>query len=174
MTAVRRATPADAEELVRLRKIMLDAMRPSDDVEWQPYTAKTLRSHLADEAGPLAVFVVDAPDAQDASDAADTPDPLGTPAVAPGTLAACATGTINLSLGGPGNPEGTSGHVFNVCTDPAYRRRGYSRACMDALLAWFGERDIRRIDLHASPEGEPLYTSLGFVRTPAPAMRLTL
>ncbi|MGD6745696.1 GNAT family N-acetyltransferase [Streptomyces sp. BH106] len=155
MTAVRRATPADAEELVRLRKIMLDSMRPSDDVEWQPYTARVLRSHLADEGGPLAVFVVEAPDA-------------------PGTLAACATGTINLSLGGPGNPEGTSGHVFNVCTDPAHRRRGYSRGCMEALLAWFKERDVRRIDLHASTEGEPLYSSLGFARTPAPAMRLTL
>ncbi|WP_306320792.1 MULTISPECIES: GNAT family N-acetyltransferase [unclassified Streptomyces] len=155
MTVVRRATPADAEELVRLRKIMLDAMRPSDDVEWQPHAAKTLRSHLADGGGPLAVFVVDAPDV-------------------PGTLAACATGTINLSLGSPGNPEGTSGHVFNVCTDPAYRRRGYSRACMEALLAWFEEREVRRVDLHASTEGEPLYSSLGFARTPAPAMRLTL
>ncbi|MFZ3570757.1 GNAT family N-acetyltransferase [Streptomyces sp. BH097] len=155
MTAVRRATPADAEELVRLRKIMLDAMRPSDDVEWQPYTAKTLRSQLAVAESPLAVFVVEAPDV-------------------PGRLAACATGTINLSLGGPGNPEGTAGHVFNVCTDPAYRRRGYSRACMDALLAWFKERGVRRVDLHASAEGEPLYSALGFARTPAPAMRLTL
>ncbi|MGY0486763.1 GNAT family N-acetyltransferase [Streptomyces sp. WG-D5] len=155
MTVVHRAAPADAEELVRLRKIMLDSMGPSDDVAWQAHTAQALRSHLADGEGPLAVFVVEAPDA-------------------PGTLAACATGTVGLSLGSPGNPEGTSGRVFNVCTDPGYRRRGYSRACMEALLAWFGERDVRRVDLHASVEGEPLYSSLGFVRTPAPAMRLAL
>lgn len=45
---------------------------------------------------------------------------------------------------------------------------------MEALLDWFRERGVRRVDLRASEEGEPLYASLGFVRTPDPAMRLTL
>ncbi|MCQ4207252.1 MULTISPECIES: GNAT family N-acetyltransferase [Streptomyces] len=155
MPLVRRAVPEDAEELTRLRKIMLDAMRPSDDVRWQPATVAALRSHLAAADGELTAFVVDAPDGA-------------------GTLAACATGAIDHSLGSPGNPAGTAGHVFNVCTDPDHRRRGYSRACMEALLDWFRERDVHRVDLHATAEGEPLYASLGFARTPAPAMRLTL
>lgn len=89
-------------------------------------------------------------------------------------LAACAVGVVEHRLGSPENPAGTTGHVFSVATDPAMRRRGYSRACMRALLGWYEERGVRRIDLHASPEGEPLYASLGFARTPAPAMRLTL
>ncbi|WP_416069644.1 hypothetical protein [Streptomyces sp. AK02-01A] len=32
---------------------------------------------------------------------------------------------------------------------------------------------LRKNDLHASREGEPLYASLGFARTPDPSMRLT-
>ncbi|WP_338696144.1 GNAT family N-acetyltransferase [Streptomyces sp. Q6] len=155
MTPVRRAVPGDADELVRLRKIMLDSMSPSADVAWQPATADALRRHLADPAGELTAFVVDDPDV-------------------PGSLAACATGALHHGLGSPGNPLGTSGHVFNVCTGPGHRRRGYSRACMEALLDWFRERGVRWIDLHATEAGEPLYASLGFARTPAPSMRLTL
>ncbi|MET9494564.1 GNAT family N-acetyltransferase [Streptomyces sp. NPDC006552] len=152
---VRRAVPEDAAELVRLRKIMLDSMSPSADVSWQPGTVAALRAHLADPGGELTAFVIDAPGAD-------------------GRLAACASGAIHHGLGSPGNPAGTSGHVFNVCTDPEYRRRGFSRACVEALLDWYREREVHRIDLHATAEGEPLYTSLGFARTPAPAMRLTL
>ncbi|MBO1333065.1 GNAT family N-acetyltransferase [Streptomyces sp. VRA16 Mangrove soil] len=155
MKPARRAVPEDAEELVRLRKIMLDSMSPSDDVDWQQPTLEALRCHLADPDGELTAFVVE--------------DPSGS-----GGLAACATGVIQRSLGSPGNPYGTTGHVFNVCTDPGHRRRGYSRACMEALLAWYKEHDVRRVDLHATATGEPLYASLGFTRTPAPAMRVTL
>ncbi|MZD10119.1 GNAT family N-acetyltransferase [Streptomyces sp. SID5785] len=155
MSAARRAVPGDAEELVRLRKVMLDAMSPSDDVRWQPLTAETLRARLADPDGELTAFVVDAPDGR------------------PG-LAACAAGTVNHSLGSPGNPTGTSGHVFNVCTDPVHRRRGYSRACVEALLDWYRAHGVARVDLFATAAGEPLYAALGFERTPAPSMRLTL
>ncbi|MFF7200572.1 GNAT family N-acetyltransferase [Streptomyces sp. NPDC008141] len=153
MTAARRATPEDALELVRLRKVMQDSCHgPNPDVSWQPAAVATLRARLAEPDGDLTAFVVDRP----------------------GGLAACAVGTIEHRLGGPGNPHGVSGYVFSVATDPDMRRRGHSRACMEALLAWFEERGVRKIDLRASSEGEPLYTSLGFARTPDPAMRLTL
>ncbi|MEJ8634828.1 GNAT family N-acetyltransferase [Streptomyces sp. NPDC006475] len=153
MTAARRATPEDALELVRLRKVMQDSCHgPNPDVSWQPAAVATLRARLADPDGDLTAFVVDRP----------------------GGLAACAVGIIEYRLGGPGNPQGVSGYVFSVATDPDMRRRGHSRACMEALLAWFEKRGVRKIDLRASSEGEPLYTSLGFARTPDPAMRLTL
>ncbi|MEU4499397.1 GNAT family N-acetyltransferase [Streptomyces sp. NPDC023998] len=153
MSLARRATPEDAEELVRLRKVMQDSyLGPDPDVSWQIAAVATLRKKLADPDADLTAFVVERP----------------------GGLAACAVGTIEYRLGGPGNPHGTSGYVFSVATDPDRRRRGHSRACMEALLAWFRERGVHRIDLRASPDGEPLYASLGFVRTPDPAMRLTL
>jgi GNAT superfamily N-acetyltransferase len=154
MSISRRAAPADAEELVRLRKVMADSVAgPNPDVSWQPAAAATLRDRLADPAGSLTAFVVDRPG---------------------GGLAACAVGTIEHRLGGPGNPDGTCGYVFSVATDEDMRRRGYSRACMEGLLGWFRERGIRKVDLRASADGEPLYASLGFVRTPDPAMRLSL
>ncbi|MGW2559828.1 GNAT family N-acetyltransferase [Streptomyces sp. NPDC001514] len=154
MSLARRARPDDAEELVRLRTVMHDSLAaaPNPDTSWQPAAVETLRKRLMDPDGDLAACVVERP----------------------GGLAACAVGTIEYRLGGPGNPAGTTGYVFSVATDPDQRRRGYSRACMEGLLAWFQERGVRRIDLRASREGEPLYTSLGFVRTPDPAMRLTL
>ncbi|MCX4551321.1 GNAT family N-acetyltransferase [Streptomyces sp. NBC_01387] len=155
MSTIRRATPDDASELVRLRKIMQDSLSPAPDpdVSWQPAAVETLRKRLADPTGDLTAFVVDRPD---------------------GGLAACVVGTIEYRLGGPGNPHGTSGYVFSVATDEDMRRRGFSRGCMEALLGWFRERGVPKVDLRASSDGEPLYTSLGFVRTPDPAMRLTL
>ncbi|MEV8564516.1 GNAT family N-acetyltransferase [Streptomyces sp. NPDC051322] len=156
MSLARRATPDDAAELVRLRTIMLDSMagKPSPDTGWQPAAVETLRAKLADPSGDLTAFVADRPDG--------------------GGLASCVVGTIEYRLGGPRNPNGVSGYVFSVATDPDMRRRGLSRACMKALLDWFRERGVRKIDLRASPAGLPLYASLGFVRTPDPAMRLTL
>ncbi|MGW7362730.1 GNAT family N-acetyltransferase [Streptomyces sp. NPDC054841] len=154
MSLARPAAPGDAEELVRLRTVMHDSLSvtPNPDTSWQPAAVETLRKRLADPDGTLTAFVVDRP----------------------GGLAACAVGTIEYRLGGPGNPTGATGYVFSVATDPGHRRRGYSRACMEGLLGWFEERGVSRVDLRASPEGEPLYASLGFARTPDPAMRLTL
>jgi hypothetical protein len=42
---------------------------------------------------------------------------------------------------------------------------------MQALLDWFAGNGISAIELRASAEGEPLYASLGFVRTSDPSMR---
>jgi GNAT superfamily N-acetyltransferase len=61
-----------------------------------------------------------------------------------------------------------------VATDAAYRRRGFSKACMTALLQWFAERGVHSIDLRASADGRPLYEALGFRVTRDPAMRLAL
>ncbi|MDQ8701224.1 GNAT family N-acetyltransferase [Streptomyces sp. LHD-70] len=156
MSDARRATPRDAEELVRLRRIMLDSLRPSDDhAGWRPLSVRRLRAALADPDGDLMATVVDDP-------------------ALPGRLAACATGKIEHRLGSPENPNGRIGYVFNVCTDPSQRRRGHSRSCMETLLDGYRERGIRKIDLTSSPEAEQLYASLGFRRIPEPAMRLLL
>jgi GNAT superfamily N-acetyltransferase len=158
MTA-RQATPADADELVRLRAVMLRTMTrpatsPGWNDDWREQARLTLERHLAEAAPAMTAFVVDRPD---------------------GTgLAACVLGTVDHRLGGPANPTGRVGYVFSVATDPDMRRRGYSRACMTALLDWYREQGISKIDLRASPDGEPLYRSLGFARTKDPSMRLDL
>ena len=156
MTNARLATAADAAELVRLRCILFAAMQSHqpDVGEWQQQTQKVLERRLTELEPTLVAFVVQQP---------DTPD----------RLAACAVGTVEERLGGPDNPSGLTGYIFNVATDPAHRRRGYSRRCTTALIDWYRERGITTIDLRATPPAEPLYRSLGFVRTD-PLMRLHL
>ncbi|RCG29971.1 GNAT family N-acetyltransferase [Sphaerisporangium album] len=157
MVEVRRAVVDDAWELVRLRGVMLAAVTGVAPAPgpWREVAAGSLRTRLADPDGMLTAFVIDKPDR-------------------PGELAACAVGAIDCRLGGPDNPSGDVGCVFNVATDPGYRRRGYSRACVEALLRWYRGRGVAWVDLRASPEGEPLYRALGFVPLSSPAMRLTM
>jgi hypothetical protein len=45
---------------------------------------------------------------------------------------------------------------------PQQSRRGYGRDVFGALLDWFAELDVPRIDLRATPDGRPLYESFGF------------
>jgi ribosomal protein S18 acetylase RimI-like enzyme len=158
MTEVRRATAGDASELVRLRSVMLTSvggLDPVPDGPWQETAVETLRMRVAEPDGSLAAFVVDKPGIT-------------------GGLASCVVGVIESPLADPDTMTGEMGYVFNVATDVDYRRRGYSRACMLALLAWYQQHDVAVVDLRASVEGEPLYLELGFVRTSSPTMRLTV
>ncbi|MBL1104738.1 GNAT family N-acetyltransferase [Streptomyces sp. 5-8] len=158
MTLVRRARPEDAGEVLRLRQVMIDSLwgtGQAGSTEWHAESLPTLRERLAEEDGNFVAFVADRADR-------------------PGALAALAAGTLDYRVGKPGNPHGRVGHVFSVATDPDARRRGYARACMEELLAWFRARGAGHVLLNASPEAEPLYASLGFTRDPDPSMRLLL
>ncbi|WP_461071065.1 GNAT family N-acetyltransferase [Streptomyces pseudoechinosporeus] len=156
MSLVRRAVPEDAEEVLRLRQVMIDSVFAVDSsTEWHAQSLPTVRTKLADDEGDFAAFVVDHPDR-------------------PGALAALVAGTIEYRIGRAGNPHGCVGYAFSVATNPDVRRRGYARACMESLLDWFREKGATQVDLNASAEAEPLYASMGFVRKPDPSMRLTL
>ncbi|MFE7272167.1 GNAT family N-acetyltransferase [Streptomyces sp. NPDC057623] len=156
MSLVRRATPEDAEEVLRLRQVMIDALPGGDTSrEWHAGSLPALRGKLGAPDGDFAAFVVDHPDR-------------------PGELAALVVGTVDYRIGKAGNPGGLAGYVFSVATDPRARRRGYARACMDELLAWFRERGAGQVMLTASAEAEPMYASLGFVHKPDPTMILKL
>lgn len=156
MSLVRRAAPGDAGEVLRLRQVMIDSMAGTDpSTEWHAGTLPALEERLADPDSDFVVFVVDHPER-------------------PGALAAMTAGTLEYRIGRADNPHGRVGYVFSVATDPDARRRGYARACVTGLLAWFRERGAAHVDLNASAEAEPLYASLGFVRKPDPSMRLAL
>lgn len=81
----------------------------------------------------------------------------------PGRVAACAVGFLLPRLPGPDSSKPFNGDISTVATDPAFRRRGYARAVVTALIDWMTVHGCKRISLTASSEGEPLYTSLGFV-----------
>ncbi|MGA5900067.1 GNAT family N-acetyltransferase [Streptomyces venetus] len=156
MSSVRRALPEDAEEVLRLRQIMIDSLFAADpSTAWHGESLPTLKSKLGEPDGDFAAFVVDHPER-------------------PGALACLVAGTIDYRIGRAADPWGKVGFVFSVATDPGARRRGYARACMTTLLEWFRDRGARRVQLTASPEAEPLYMSLGFRPKPDPLLELTL
>ncbi|WP_433125624.1 GNAT family N-acetyltransferase [Micromonospora sp. CA-240977] len=157
MITVRRATIDDARELVRLRGVLLTAMdgRAPEPGPWQDEALRALRRRLADPEGSLAAYVVDKP-------------------AVPDELAACVVGVIEHRLGGPINPSGATGYVFNVATDPDHRRRGYARACLEALLDWYHHSGVTVIELKASGDGESIYRALGFAPTAARTLRLIM
>lgn len=75
-------------------------------------------------------------------------------------------GVVSLLLHAvPPNPRVRSdaeGYVVNMYVEPAHRRQGVGHALLDALLAGGREQGLRRITLHASDAGRPLYESAGF------------
>lgn len=153
MISARIAGPGDAEEIVRLRAIMLAEWFDTEGEQpWKTAAVEAVRRRLAEDEPTMGVTVVDARDGS-------------------GRLAACAVGTISERLPAPFNPSGRYGWVFNVVTDAEWRRRGYSRACVEALLAWFDGRDVPVVELLATEQGGGLYERLGFTVSPEPAMR---
>lgn len=73
----------------------------------------------------------------------------------------------------PGCPRiGTGGHLVNIYTEPAHRRRGLARLIVNTILQWCSENQVDHITLTASEEGRPLYEALGFL--PGKEMKLGL
>ncbi len=72
--------------------------------------------------------------------------------------------------------KGRYGRIINILTWPEFRRQGLARTIMQELIQKAHELDLAYLDLDASPEGQPLYESLGFELTHAhhPPMRLVL
>lgn len=153
---VRRAKPDDAEALVRLRALMLEAMGLDIGAEDAPWRESALRFFTEELASPetFAAFVVDDPAAG---------------------VVACAVGNVNIHPPGPKDLTTTRGHLYNVCTEPAFRRRGLARACVITLLDWFrDETEAGQIELHATEQADSLYRALGFVDSSYPAQRLKI
>ena len=57
---------------------------------------------------------------------------------------------------------GKTGTVLNVYTKPEYRKRGYAKQLMNALLEDAKANDLSVIELKATEDGYPLYKSVGF------------
>jgi GNAT superfamily N-acetyltransferase len=147
MAGVRRAVEDDTPELVRLRALLFDTLSGSSTADgWRDSLAQVLKEQLAGDS--MRILVVNGDDG----------------------LAACGIGFIEQRLPSPRLHNGRLGTVLGVVTDPAYRRRGHSRAIMQGLLDWFRDREVARVDLHASAEAEPLYRGLGFLDYPEPAL----
>jgi ribosomal protein S18 acetylase RimI-like enzyme len=153
---VRRAKPDDAEALVRLRGLMLSAMGNDvggPDAAWREIGRQWFAEQLA-SPDTFAAYVVDDPG-------------VG--------VVAGAAGNVHVHSPGPKDLSTVRGHLYNVSTEPDFRRRGLARACVVALLDWFrDETAVGQIELHATQDGVDLYRAPGFIEASYPTLRLRL
>jgi len=136
----RAASDADVDEVVRLSALMYASMgQDVTRLDW----LRVAREHFLSRLGrDLIVFVVDHPNREG--------------------LAASAAGTVATRLPATNNVSAQAAYVQWVATDEDMRRRGCARAVLQALVDWYDDHGVRVIELHATPEGEPLYRELGF------------
>lgn len=152
----RRATVQDVASLVDLRSTMFSAM--GSDVgdhtaDWRVAATLWFEEQFA-RPQQFAGFVIEHP--------------------VDGVVAA-ALGICDARAPSPHDLSGTHGHVFNICTDPGHRRRGYGQECLKALLTWFRtDTEVRVVNLNATPEGAGIYTAEGFGQPAFPTLRLRL
>jgi GNAT superfamily N-acetyltransferase len=144
--AIRQATVADVNNLVRLRRVMCEGMGWDD-----PAKLDVL------EQAASAYFAQAIPAGDFCSWLAVTP--TGEAVGAGGVI-------IDRHIPTPANPSGKVGYILNVATVPSYRRQGIARRILQMILAWLREQGIQWASLHTSDVGRPLYESLGFEPVP--------
>ena len=58
--------------------------------------------------------------------------------------------------------EATRAYILNVYTEPEVRDQGLAKQLMNRILEECRKRGVSTVVLHASPQGRPLYESMGF------------
>ncbi len=65
----------------------------------------------------------------------------------------------------PGELAPQAPYILSMYTEPAHRGHGLATQIVRALIALCRSRGYRRVTLHASEAGRPVYARLGFVPT---------
>lgn len=144
MFTIRRAGNEDIEAVIRLRLAFLQNVQPGAG-PISPAHAEATRRYIEDKlpTGELLVWFAE-----------EDGQILGTSGLVffhrPPTL-------VNLSS--------VHGYVLNMYTAPAHRRRGVATALLEETIAYVKTTEARRVYLHASEMGRPVYARLGFEAT---------
>ncbi|BAZ48650.1 hypothetical protein NIES4103_12590 [Nostoc sp. NIES-4103] len=145
MLNLRRANLADLEALVNLR---LELLREVDDIQNDTDTgaiAQAIRKYLLDKM-PQGEFLAWVAEVENQI---------------------VATSGLVLFTRPPynGNFLGLEAYVMNVYTLPIWRGQGIATALLREIISFVKQTEAKRIWLHASKDGKPLYEKLGFVST---------
>ncbi|MGI8914800.1 MAG: GNAT family N-acetyltransferase [Chloroflexota bacterium] len=142
---LRPATPADAAVLAAQRRAMFEALGQVDGRAGTELEAATRRYiEQALPAGSYYAWLVEA----------------GAAAVAGGGV------QLRPLVPRPGYVhDDVEGLILSMWTEPGHRRRGLAAGVLEAILTWSETRGLRRLTLHASAMGRPLYTRYGFTST---------
>jgi GNAT superfamily N-acetyltransferase len=140
---VRPARADEAGEVTRLAELMYRSLGLTlDEDGWGRWRASAMGAVSARLGVDLVVVVAEDPGV-------------------PGRLVACGAGSVSERLPGPAG-DARVGYIQWMSTEPGFRRRGLGRAVLRALLEWYASEGIDNVELHASPDGAPLYRSEGF------------
>jgi GNAT superfamily N-acetyltransferase len=63
---------------------------------------------------------------------------------------------------GLNNPSGKVAYIMNVYTEPSYRKRGICTELFHKTVEEARSLGYRKIELHATPKGMPIYKKQGF------------
>lgn len=146
--AIRPASPGDLAEIVRLRIAFIADVRGVEVAALAPEFATTTEAFLRDRAGAGRLHSWLAAEAHDG------------PAV--GLVSVLVTDAPPL----PEELRSIEGYVVNMFVEPASRRRGHARGLLDAVVAAAPALGLRRLWLHSTDDGRPLYEASGFSSDP--------
>lgn len=77
----------------------------------------------------------------------------------------------------PGNfylPNGKFGYILNMFTIEGHRKKGICNEIMNRLINDGREAGLRKFELHATPDGEPIYVNMGFKEPFIKAMEMVV
>lgn len=64
----------------------------------------------------------------------------------------------------PENPQGLEAYILNMYTLPEYRGKGLAGKLLECCIEESKQSGVKRIWLHATEAGEPLYAKMGFIK----------
>jgi len=77
----------------------------------------------------------------------------------------------------PGNfevPEGKTGYILNMFTVKEYRKNGIGSLLFQKLIDEAKQKELDKIELHATNDGEPIYRQFGFTEPHYKALEIIL
>lgn len=141
-TMIRLADSADIPELVRLRLAYFAEEFGTLAPEQITAIRAQLPQYFAEQLGSGCIAV-----------AAARPD---------GTLAACALLTVAVKPANPSFPNGRTGYVLGVFTEPSERGKGLATGIMQRIQEEAKRLKLDQVTLSASDMGKPIYEKIGF------------
>lgn len=143
MITYRKATLADLEELVRLR---IEFLKEVQNVETRQYSEEALRISLREYL----------------SKSMQNDEFVAWLAIAENEIIAT-SGLVFFQIT-PGFTliDGKIAYILNIYTLPQWRGKGVGKQIFDCILQEAVNRGYKRVSLHASDDGRPVYEKFGF------------
>lgn len=136
---IKKTTPEDIEELMKLRLEMLRIVNKLDkNVQFEKTLIDTLREYFL-HGDQTTVFAMEGD-----------------------KIAGCASISYITIMPTFSHPTGKRAHLMNVYTRSEFRRKGVGKLMVEYLIEDAKQKGATEISLDATEMGHPLYKAIGF------------